>query len=132
MLLVLLLAAPAPAQTGDKLTLRCTGWQPVYRTWEQPAAQPREPGAPFLVQIDRNANTVATTLPNAGEVMAELESNQSYYSAMIPLGRMVFNRSLDAVEISINRASGESRFRYMVGETGYPAFSGTCVPTQPL
>ena len=126
-LLVLLLAAAVPARAGEKLSLLCTGWQPVYQGWEQIGAPASDSTARLLVHIDGDARTMTTSLPNAGEVLANLEPSNRYYLATMPLGRLVFNRSLDAVELSIDRVNGEGRFRYMVGETGYPAFSGTCV-----
>jgi hypothetical protein len=126
MLSALLLAAGAGAQPQSKLTLRCTGWQPVYQAWEQAEALPERQNSELLVEVDRAARTLTTALPQSGQVVAGLEVSERYYSGTSALGRLVLNRSLDAVEFSINRLTGEGRFRYLVGETSYPAFSGIC------
>jgi hypothetical protein len=131
LLLALALAPVAPAQAQAKLTLVCTGWQPVYQAWEAFEAPPQGEGARVTVEIDRVAGTLSTALPHAGAVTASLEVSERYYRGTSALGRLLFNRSLDAVELSINRLTGEGRFVYMVGETGYPAFSGHCTRAGP-
>ncbi len=128
LLLALLFAAHAPGQSPPKLILLCTGWQPVYQAWESADAAPGSQRAQVTVQIDRAARTLSTTLPHSGEVVAGLEVSERFYGGTSALGRMLFSRTLDAVEFSINRVTGEGRFRYMVGETSYPAFSGVCAP----
>jgi hypothetical protein len=88
-----------------------------------PAAQE----AQLQVEIDRAAGTIATTLASTGPLSMPLEVSDRYYSGTAALGRTLYSRDLDAVEIRIDRVSGEARLRYMVGETSYPAFTGTCI-----
>jgi hypothetical protein len=99
---------------------------PAYTAWENAAVPTEVQSAQLVIEIDRAAARVVTGLPLTGEVSAPLELTERFYSASAPQGRMVFGRSLDAVEVSINRYNGEARVRYMVGETAFPAFSGSC------
>lgn len=119
--------AATPAGAPAKLSLLCTGWLPAYTTWEKPQAPAAAQDAQLQVEIDRAAGTIATTLASTGPLTAPLEVSDRYYAGTSALGRMLFNRDLDAVEISINRVTGEARLLYMVGESGYPAFTGNCI-----
>jgi hypothetical protein len=121
-------SAGAPA----KLNLLCTGWLPAYTAWETPQVPTAAQDAQLQVEIDRVAGTIATTLASTGPLTAPLEVSDRYYAGTSALGRVLFNRDLDAVEISINRVTGEARLRYMVGETGYPAFAGNCTRRMPM
>jgi hypothetical protein len=121
--------APAPAARGaapGRVSLLCTGVMPAYTAWENPAVPTEVQSAQLVIEIDRAAAQVVTGLPLTGEVSARLELTDRFYSASSPQGRIVFGRSLDAVELSINRLNGEARLRYMVGETSFPAFTGNC------
>jgi hypothetical protein len=82
--------------------------------------------AQLQVEIDRAAGTLSTALAATGPLTAPLEISDRFYNGTSALGRVLYSRGLDAVEISINRVTGEARLTYMVGETGYPAFSGNC------
>jgi len=99
---------------------------PEYNAWEMLPAPAAPPSALLRVDIDRAARRLSTSLARTGDLVADLEVSERYYSGTVALGQIVFNRSLDAVEISINRLTGAGRLRYMVGETSYPAFIGTC------
>jgi hypothetical protein len=129
MLLLCLHAASAMAQAGvpARLTLLCTGWLPAYTVWETPQVPASAQDAQLQVEIDRAAGTLATTLASTGPLSMPLEISDRYYSGTAALGRVLYSRDLDAVEIRINRVNGEARLRYMVGETSYPAFTGTCI-----
>lgn len=116
-------SAPAPA---SRLSLVCTGWLPAYTSWEKPQAAGAPHDAQLQVEIDRAAGTLSTALAATGPLTAPLEISDRFYNGTSALGRVLYNRGLDAVEISINRVTGEARLTYMVGETGYPAFSGNC------
>jgi len=50
----------------------------------------------LLVRIDGDARTMTTSLPNAGEVLANLEASNRYLPCHHAARRLVFNRSLDA------------------------------------
>jgi len=92
----LLLAAAAPARAGDKLTLLCTGWQPVYLRGSQ------RPQAMALRNFWCGSTAMPATMTTSlrmRRVLANLEASNRYYLATMPLGRLVFNRSLDAVEL---------------------------------
>lgn len=119
----------APART--KISLLCTGWLPAYTSWEAPPAPTTVQSGQITVEIDRASGTLALSLAVTGDLVAPLEVSERYYSATAPQGRVQLGRSLDAVEISVNRLNGEARMRYMVGETGYPAFNGNCVAARP-
>ena len=121
------LAAPVGASAGPvKISLLCTGWLPVYSNWETPQVPAATQDAQLTVQIDRGAGRLSTMLVPTGELVAPLEVSERYYSGTSALGRVLFGRNLDAVEISINRFTGEGKLRYLVGETNYPAFVGNC------
>ena len=119
--------AAAPAAAPARLSLLCTGWLPAYTAWEAPQVPAVAQNAQLQLEIDRAAGTIATALASTGPLTAPLEVSERYYAGTSALGRVLFNRDLDAVEISINRVTGEARLRYMVGETGYPAFTGNCI-----
>ena len=119
--------AAAAAGATARLSLLCTGWLPAYTAWEAQQAPAAAQDAQLQVEIDRAAGTIATTLASTGPLTAPLEISERYYAGTAALGRVLFNRDLDAVEISINRLTGAARLRYMVGETGYPAFTGNCI-----
>ena len=119
--------AAAQAAAPARLTLLCTGWLPTYTVWEAPQVPTAAQDEKLQVEIDRAAGTLATTLAATGPLTMPLEVSDRYYSGTAALGRVLYSRDLDAVEISINRVNGEARLRYMVGETSYPAFTGTCI-----
>lgn len=119
-------AAPASAPAPGKISLLCTGWLPAYTSWEMPPAPTAVQGAQLMIEIDRAAALLSTTLPVAGEVSARLEVSDRAYGAAAPVGRVLLGRGLDAVEVSVNRFNGQAVMRYMVGETAYPAFTGNC------
>ena len=119
-------AAAAPAAPAGKISLLCTGWLPAYVSWEAPPVPVAAQSSQIVVEIDRALGTLATSLAVTGELVAPLQVNERFYSATSPQGRVQLGRSLDAVEISVNRYNGEARMRYMVGETAYPAFNGNC------
>jgi len=121
-------AENASAERGARLSLQCTGWMPEYNAWETLPAPAVPPGALLRVDIDRAGRRLSTTLARTGELVAHLEVSERFYSGTVALGQIVFNRSLDAVEISINRLTGAGQLRYVVGETSFPAFVGTCAP----
>jgi len=121
-------AAPggAPA-VPTKLSLQCTGWMPMYGNWLQPQPPPGSgQNVQLAIQIDRAARSIASSLEMVGAITAPLQVSDRYYSGIVPMGRMVANRTLDAVEISVNRVTGEGRLRYQVGESAYTAFDGKC------
>jgi len=130
-ILLLALALPAgnaSAEGAARLSLQCTGWMPEYYAWEALPAPAVPSGALLRVDIDRAGRRLSTALARTGELVAHLEVSERFYSGTVALGQMVFNRSLDAVEISINRQTGAGQLRYVVGESSYPAFVGTCAP----
>lgn len=121
-------AAPggAPA-VPTKLSLQCTGWMPMYGNWLQPQPPPGSgQNVQLAIQIDRAARSIASSLEMVGAITAPLQVSDRFYSGIVPMGRMVANRTLDAVEISVNRVTGEGRLRYQVGESAYTAFDGKC------
>lgn len=114
------------APPASRVTLLCTGWLPAYTNWETPPAQPPAANDQLQLDIDRAGGTLSTALAATGPLTAPLEISDRFYSGTSALGRVLYNRGLDAVEISVNRVTGEARLRYMVGETSYVAFTGNC------
>lgn len=130
-LLLMCAAARVQAQPAPKILLECTGWLPAYEVWETQAMPAGAQDGRLNLEIDRAAGTLATRLAQAGELSARLEVSPRAYAGTAPLGRVVLNRSLDAVEISVDRLSGDARLRYLVGETSFPAFVGKCGAARP-
>lgn len=117
---------PAPAVPA-KISLQCTGWMPSYGNWLQPQPPPGSgQNAQLAIQIDRAAHSISAPLEMVGALAAPLQVSDRYYSGVAPIGRLLAGRTLDAVEISVNRVTGAGRLRYQVGESTYTAFDGKC------
>lgn len=121
-------AAPggAPA-VPTRLILQCTGWMPSYANWLQPQPPPGSgQNMQLSIEINRATRSISSALEMAGAVSAPLQVSDRYYSGIMPIGRVVAGRTLDSIEISVNRVNGEGRLRYLVGESTYTAFDGKC------
>ena len=99
----------------------------MYADWLQPQPRPGSgQNAQLVIQIDRATRGISSSLEMVGAVAAPLQVSDRYYSGIAPIGRLYAGRTLDAVEISVNRVTGEGRLRYQVGESTYTAFDGKC------
>jgi len=126
-------AAPAQGAPGGapavptRISLQCTGWMPSYANWLQPQPPPGSgQNTQLAIQIDRAARSISSSLDMIGPVAAPLQVSDRYYAGIAPIGRLLANRTLDSVEVSVNRVTGEGRLRYLVGESTYTAFDGKC------